>query len=207
VANAPYQSVDPFGLSALPSFTMLTQDAQENANENAALRGGLALQAALLATNRILDALVEFGLDGPDRVFPGIDSDGGSTSNGSRRSGCHPVDAKKAPKLLSVNDRTHGGPLHDGAIVRRVAFLVEMNKKYNSAIRYNRLRKHQQQVNAIDQKVSTCLPDLQYNFYALHYLEEYFYLSDMTQTINKMLVMNRADPFSAQLAYHLGKRK
>lgn len=100
-----------------------------------------------------------------------------------------------------------GVDLGYGFEARRL-FLLRLNKKHNSPTLYFPIVKNREQRNMFGQKVSTCRPDIQYNYsYSNRYLEEFFWAQATMLTVNKMLVMNRADPFARQIGWNLGRRR
>lgn len=198
VANTPYQKIDPTGLSGSSAWGQLTLDSSINANERTPLIHGAATSLLLRAFNLALDEVFMPMLAG----FPGVDGNFGLVEDPSRSSSCSLID-RPARGILDIDTRTHGGAAHDAAIKRRHAFLVFLNiKKYKSPV-YNDITMNQNQKNAGGRAVSTCWPDLQYDYFVAHYLEEYMYSSDTLQTFNKMLVMNRADPYAAQVMFRV----
>ncbi|MCB2130897.1 MAG: hypothetical protein KDE03_17970 [Rhodobacteraceae bacterium] len=138
--------------------------------------------------------------------FPGVDGNLNLVEDPSRSSSCSLID-RPGRNILPIDDtRTHGGGPHDAAIKARYTFLMTLNLyKYKKVVgqAYNQITMNQNQKNAGGRAVSNCRPDLQYNYFASHYLEEYMSSSDTLQTFNKMLVMNRADPYAAQVMFRV----
>ncbi len=201
--NSPYQFTDPTGLTISPSFSKLTLDQTMMGRENPPLFQGVVVNALLAAFNRALDALyagdIGFG-------FPGVSSLDTPVRDPQRFSNCHPIDPKKATAVMNIF-RPHPNIPDNGharAIQERILFLYALNGWHKQPYRYNSIVSNQAQRNAAGQMVSTCQPDLQYNFFALHYLEEYMRPWNTLQEFNKMLIMNRADPLAAQVPVALG---
>ena len=202
VANTPYQKIDPTGLNASSAWSQLTLDSSINGTERTPLVHGAATNLLLRALNLALDEVFMPMMAG----FPGVDGNLNLVEDPSRSSSCSLID-RPGRNILPIDDtRTHGGGPHDAAIKARYTFLMTLNLyKYKKVVgqAYNQITMNQNQKNAGGRAVSNCRPDLQYNYFASHYLEEYMSSSDTLQTFNKMLVMNRADPYAAQVMFRV----
>lgn len=222
VANSPYQFVDPFGLSQSVPWLRGRSEQIVDTTVQTDFFKGLATNIAAATANQILDAIYDFlGPKGDPSggIYPG--EDGGRKGYPADWWGCMPLDPRKAPPPLDVvrprpgNKGQHGLPDHNAQINRKYRFLAWVANplymaKSGGFPHFHSFRKHQEQVNANGMKVSTCKPDLQYTMGSvagtggIRYLEEFFRPSMMLLSVNKSLIMNRADPFAFQILNKIG---
>ena len=210
VANAPYQSVDPFGLSATGPYTIQTKDSLGN-DVYASLIHGAAFSLLLNAFGDLEAFLAGVGTgqlvtaDGSIKGFnPPLPSE--------IVTGCQPRIGNKIRRQHvpeSVNDtrrKRHGNPDHWAAIVARVDWLKSEKRWVKGGVRLDTLRVNQRQVNADGYQVSTCLPDLQYDSLGggAHQLEEFFRPGAQSLNFAKAIVMIRAADAAGGFASYLG---
>ncbi|MHA3916455.1 PKD domain-containing protein [Halovulum sp. GXIMD14793] len=219
VAATPYQHVDPTGMSmAAPLVSTMVRQA-DITNEQTMLNAGIAGRMAALIANALLDAAYNFGTStrGRDVNYPGISSVGTPKLDPPRGSNCYPLVDRLPWNLLDFDDTPTTRPHppntpdsdndHDRAIETRRLMLLKWNKDYKR-IKYSFIWKNREQRAAWGEKVSTCRPDLQYTVnYSLKYLEEYYRPGRQLETINKILIMNRADPLANLIGVRIGGRR
>ncbi|MCB2130900.1 MAG: RHS repeat-associated core domain-containing protein [Rhodobacteraceae bacterium] len=200
VANTPYQKIDPTGLNSTTPWAMQTLDATIEANAKMGLIQGIVNTLALSAFNFLYEEM-------SGSRDASLWAEAGLPDRSERKSGCYPTIRRPERDILPTLTRTHGGGLHDRAINRRAIFLRAYNIYVKRPV-FTDVTKNQQQKNRAGALVSTCRPDLQYNYYgAIHYIEEYFYAFDALATWNKARIMNYADPLAAQVFRIVGRRR
>ena len=205
VANTPYQKIDPTGLSGAIPFGQKSENATSNDIYPSVIYGS-AYRQLLGAFNSAFELL--------DRNF----ADSGGLPGVSLRwanyyaAKCMPIkkdEREKGPPRLDPLRDNHGGDLHKWFIYQRIQWLTA-NKGARLAkigIRPESIRMNQAQLDVNDLKVSTCRPDIQYNWGggAFHQLEEAIVTAGRARTFAKLVVMNQADPATGILVF--GKRK
>ena len=123
---------------------------------------------------------------------------------------CWPLNTRKEIPVPDGGYGNHGGSVHNAIIGWRMKQLL-----YNGG---ERLRKigaidfpsvNRRQYNSAYQTVSTCKPDIQYNFATntAHMIEEVLVSSVIYKEVAKAIIMLRADPMTAWVAIRKVGRK
>nr|WP_290428702.1 FG-GAP-like repeat-containing protein [Defluviimonas salinarum] len=216
VANTPYQKIDPLGLNATSPFLAFANDATSNGIYAELVTGGAMgyLLKSLGEAADFLGTLYGAGGSGSGMTFGG--NMGRSPFNpfeamNEKLAQCHSLNSSDKFNFDDLNTgRTHGGPAHDAMITWRMNDLAAQKgaKMIKGAIDVGSFMKDRPQVNAGFERVSTCRPDLQYNFAGgeLHMLEEMSVSSAIYREVAKAIVMLRADPNAAWLLWR-GRRR